>query len=85
MREERANPLVPLPLRLLSVAQTGILTTSVAVLRVLESRGLDRETLPLVAGLSLGEYTALWCAGSISFQDAPSRTIDATSEILSRR
>jgi [acyl-carrier-protein] S-malonyltransferase len=52
------------------VAQPGILTTSVAVVRVLESRGLDRASVPLVAGLSLGEYTALWCADSLSFADA---------------
>jgi [acyl-carrier-protein] S-malonyltransferase len=51
------------------VAQPGIFTTSVAVIRVLEARGLDRAALPFTAGLSLGEYTALWCAGSISFED----------------
>ncbi|MDZ4774243.1 MAG: ACP S-malonyltransferase [Planctomycetota bacterium] len=51
------------------IAQPGIFATSVAVVRVLESRGLDRAKIPLVAGLSLGEYTALWCAGSISFED----------------
>ncbi|MFN0245085.1 MAG: ACP S-malonyltransferase [Planctomycetota bacterium] len=51
------------------IAQPGIFTTSAAIIRVLESRGLDRFATPLVAGLSLGEYTALWCAGSISFDD----------------
>lgn len=51
------------------VAQPGIFTTSVAVIRVLETRGLDRRATPFTAGLSLGEYTALWCAGSISFED----------------
>jgi [acyl-carrier-protein] S-malonyltransferase len=51
------------------VAQPGIFTTSVAIVRVLESRGLDRARVPFVAGLSLGEYTALWCAGSITFED----------------
>jgi len=56
------------------VAQPGIYTTSIAVIRVLEERsleqrGLDRWHAPMVAGLSLGEYTALWCAGSISFED----------------
>jgi [acyl-carrier-protein] S-malonyltransferase len=51
------------------VAQPGILATSVAVIRVLESRGLDRASVPLVAGLSLGEYTALWCADALSFED----------------
>ena len=52
------------------VAQPGILVTSVAIVRVLESRGLDLASVPLVAGLSLGEYTALWAAGSLSFADA---------------
>ena len=51
------------------VAQPGIFTTSVAVVRVLESRGFDRAQSALVAGLSLGEYTALWAADSLSFED----------------
>ena len=48
----------------------GILTTSVAVMRVLAELGLDRSACPLTAGLSLGEYTALWYAGSLQFADA---------------
>jgi [acyl-carrier-protein] S-malonyltransferase len=52
------------------VAQPGILATSVAIVRVLESRGLERSKVPLTAGLSLGEYTALWCADALSFEDA---------------
>ncbi len=52
------------------VAQPGILTTSVAIVSVLQERGLDLAQVPLVAGLSLGEYTALWAAGSLSFEDA---------------
>jgi [acyl-carrier-protein] S-malonyltransferase len=51
------------------VAQPGIFATSVAIVRVLESQGLDRALVPLVAGLSLGEYTALWCADAITFED----------------
>ncbi len=51
------------------VAQPGIFTTSVAVIRVLEERGFDRATVPFTAGLSLGEYTALWCAGALEFED----------------
>jgi [acyl-carrier-protein] S-malonyltransferase len=51
------------------VAQPGIFATGVAVIRVLEERGLDRKDVPFTAGLSLGEYTALWCAGSIEFED----------------
>ncbi len=52
------------------IAQPGILVTSVAILRVLEQRGLDRFSTPLTAGLSLGEYTALWWAGALEFEDA---------------
>ena len=52
------------------VAQPGILTTSAAVMRVLAERGLDPAAAPMAAGLSLGEYTALWFAGSIDFRDA---------------
>lgn len=52
------------------IAQPGILVTSAAVVRVLEERGLDRESAPMTAGLSLGEYTALWFAGSLELADA---------------
>lgn len=53
------------------IAQPGILVTSVAVIRVLEAEeGLDRSKASVTAGLSLGEYTALWCAGSLDFADA---------------
>jgi [acyl-carrier-protein] S-malonyltransferase len=51
------------------VAQPGIFATGVAIVRVLEEQGLDRKSIALVAGLSLGEYTALWCAGSLAFED----------------
>ncbi len=52
------------------VAQPGILVTSAAIISVLRDRGLDTSQAPLTAGLSLGEYTALWCAGALSFTDA---------------
>ncbi len=52
------------------VAQPGILTTSAAIVAVLEERGLQRSTSALTAGLSLGEYTALWYAGALEFEDA---------------
>lgn len=78
---ERADEILGIPLTELcwsrgdevnrtDVAQPGIFTTSVAVVRVLEERGLDLARVPLVAGLSLGEYTALWAAGSLTFEDA---------------
>jgi [acyl-carrier-protein] S-malonyltransferase len=52
------------------VAQPGILTTSVAVMRVLRERGLAPDPAAMTAGLSLGEYTALWFAGALEFADA---------------
>jgi [acyl-carrier-protein] S-malonyltransferase len=52
------------------VAQPGILVTSAAILRVLRERGLDTSGSPLMAGLSLGEYTALWASGALDFADA---------------
>ena len=51
------------------VAQPGIFTTSVAIVRVLEQHGLDRSKAAMTAGLSLGEYTALWFAGALDFAD----------------
>ena len=53
------------------IAQPGILTTSAAIVGVLEERGgLERARSALTAGLSLGEYTALWFAGALEFEDA---------------
>ncbi len=52
------------------VAQPGILTTSAAIVDVLRERGLDPARVPMTAGLSLGEYTALWFAGALDFEDA---------------
>ncbi len=47
--------------------QPAILTTSIAILRVLEKYGLKGE---MAAGHSLGEYSALVAANSLSFADA---------------
>jgi [acyl-carrier-protein] S-malonyltransferase len=47
--------------------QPAILTTSVAVARALGERGLAFD---VVAGHSLGEWTALVAAGAIAFRDA---------------
>ena len=61
-------------LKLTANTQPAILTTSVAALRVLQ-----RETglMPsFVAGHSLGEYSALVCAGALDFADAV-RTVRA--------
>ena len=54
-------------LKLTANTQPAILTVSVAVSRVLAERGLEPD---FVAGHSLGEYSALVCAGSLSFADA---------------
>lgn len=52
------------------ICQPAILITSIAALRSLESI-LQSPILPKAAlGLSLGEYTALVCAGSMTFEDA---------------
>lgn len=47
--------------------QPAILTTSIAMMKVLESKGIDCD---YTAGLSLGEYTALVKANAIEFADA---------------
>ena len=55
-------------LALTANSQPAILTLSIAVLRVLEDvTGLSPD---LVAGHSLGEYSALVCAGALRFEDA---------------
>jgi len=54
-------------LKLTANTQPAILTVSVAVSRVLAERGLEPD---FVAGHSLGEYSALVCAGSLRFADA---------------
>ncbi len=50
-------------------AQTGILVTSLAALAALREKCPDLRPA-LVAGLSLGEFTALTAAEAISFEDA---------------
>ena len=46
--------------------QLAIMVTSLAILEVLKSKGIEAE---IACGLSLGEYTALVYAGIISFED----------------
>lgn len=50
------------------ITQPAVLTAGVAVWRVWQSLGGRRPEY--MAGHSLGEYTALVCAGSLAFQDA---------------
>lgn len=47
--------------------QPAILTTSIAILKVLEQFEIKADE---VAGLSLGEYSAHVCSGSLNFEDA---------------
>ena len=54
-------------LKITENTQPAILTVSVAACRVLESKGVRPD---VVAGHSLGEYTALVAAGALKFADA---------------
>lgn len=47
--------------------QPAILATSVAIYRLLEKKGYHPD---MVAGLSLGEYSALVASGALDFEDA---------------
>jgi len=54
-----------------TVSQPAIFVTSVSILECLRSNPAAADIKPAVtAGLSLGEYTALYAAGVISFEDA---------------
>ena len=52
------------------IAQPGIFTASAACLAGLEEHGALPAGFKAAAGLSLGEYTALWWTGALSFDDA---------------
>jgi len=54
-----------------TVSQPAIFVTSAAILDCLRSNPATADIKPdVAAGLSLGEYTALYAAGAISFEDA---------------
>jgi [acyl-carrier-protein] S-malonyltransferase len=54
-----------------TISQPAIFTTSAAILEVLRNEPVTSTIKPdVTAGLSLGEYTALYAAGVISFRDA---------------
>lgn len=66
-------------LKLTANTQPAILTTSIAILRVaLQETGLKAD---FAAGHSLGEYSALVCAGALSFADAV-RTVRARGTFM---
>ncbi|QFT93363.1 Malonyl CoA-acyl carrier protein transacylase [Roseovarius sp. THAF9] len=50
-------------------AQPALMATSIATMRALEAEGVSIETASLVAGHSLGEYSALAAAGALSVSD----------------
>ena len=54
------------------ICQPAILVTSIAALRSLESVLSSPISPAAVLGLSLGEYTALVCSGSLGFENAVS-------------
>ena len=57
-------------LTLTANAQPALMAVSVATFRALETRGLKITDAMFVAGHSLGEYSALAAAGSLSITDA---------------
>lgn len=54
-------------LNLTRYTQPAILTTSISIYRLLESNGIKAD---MMAGLSLGEYSALVAAGYLDFEEA---------------
>src|SRR5687767_10357515 len=54
-------------LKITENTQPAILTVSIATWRILQSKGLRPD---MVAGHSLGEYSALVAAGAVTFADA---------------
>ena len=66
-------------LQLTENTQPAILTTSIAALRAMEAEGFPAPAL--VAGHSLGEYSALVAAGSLSLADAV-RTVRARGRYM---
>lgn len=53
-----------------TISQPAIFTVSAAILEVLRTESATKEIIPdVTAGLSLGEYTALYAAGVIRFED----------------
>jgi [acyl-carrier-protein] S-malonyltransferase len=66
-------------LKLTTNTQPAIVTASIAALRVLQEQ--TQQEVAFVAGHSLGEYSALVCAGAIEFADAV-RTVRKRGEFM---
>jgi [acyl-carrier-protein] S-malonyltransferase len=56
-------------LTLTANAQPALMATSIAALRALEAEGVGLDQVAFVAGHSLGEYSALCAAGSLTLAD----------------
>ncbi len=56
-------------LTLTANAQPALMATSIAALRALEAEGVGLDQVSFVAGHSLGEYSALCAAGSLTLAD----------------
>ena len=57
-------------LNMTAISQPAIFTASAAILQVLRTESATSDITPdITAGLSLGEYSALYAAGVISFED----------------
>ena len=64
--------------------QPAIFATSAAIVAAVEEAGrLSRDEVVASAGLSLGEYTALWFAGALSFEDGL-RLVAKRGELMQR-
>jgi [acyl-carrier-protein] S-malonyltransferase len=59
----------PEVLQLTENAQPALMATSVAAMRALEAEGVGIGSAAFVAGHSLGEYSALCCAGALTLGD----------------
>ena len=68
-------------LQLTRNAQPALMATSIAALRALAAEGAGIEAASMVAGHSLGEYSALCAAGSLSVADA-ARLLRARGEAM---
>ncbi len=70
-------------LQLTANTQPALVAASMAALRCYRARGLETETPDLVAGHSLGEYSALVAAGALELGDAL-RLVRARGEAMQK-